>query len=80
LPAVGPQDLIAAPAAIIHPILDPTAVAAELLTHVRIVVFDAVTVFRSVLPVVAAQGINLWPVYVDVVVVPVGSATPVISA
>jgi hypothetical protein len=76
--AIGPQNLIAAATAEIHPILNAATVAAKPIAHARIIVPDALPVFRPVLPVVAGQGVYPRPVDVDVVVVPIPTTAPVI--
>ena len=76
------EHLLAAAAAEIHPILASATkiVVPKLLLHVGVVVFDALTMFRIVLPVVSA-GIDIdGPIDVDVVVAPIASAAPIISA
>jgi hypothetical protein len=78
--AAGPENLIAATPAKIHPILDPATVASEFLAHVTIVVSHPLPMLRAVLPVVAAKGIHARAIDVDIAVVPVNSAAPVISA
>jgi hypothetical protein len=72
--------LVATATAEIHPILYASAIAAELLTHVTVVVSDTLPMLRPVLPVVAVQRINAWPVDVDIAVAPITAAAPVISA
>jgi hypothetical protein len=80
--AAGPKDLLTTLAAEIHPVLRTTAqiVVTELLSHVVIVVSDALPVLRPVLPIVAGQRVDPWPVDVDVVVVPIETSAPIISA
>jgi hypothetical protein len=82
LASTGPQHLIAATAAEIHPVRRACAcpVIAETLLHARIVVSHPVPVLDAVLPVIAIQRIYSWAVYVDVVVVPVEPAAPIIPA
>ena len=48
--------------------------------HIAVIVSHAVAMFGAVLPVVTVQGINPRTVYVDVVVVPVEPAAPIIPA
>jgi hypothetical protein len=83
LPAAARLDhLLTAPATVIHPVLTSATnvVVSKLLLHVRVVVFDALTVFRFVLPIVSA-GIDIdRPIDVDVVVSPIASTAPIISA
>jgi hypothetical protein len=55
------------------------AVAKPLL-HTRIVVSDTLTVLRPMLPIIATQRIYSWPINIDVVVVPIEVAAPIISA
>lgn len=76
------EDLLAAAATKIRPILAPATKIAvsKLLLHVGVVVFDALTVLRIVLPRVSA-GIDIdGPVDVDVVIAPIDSAAPIVSA
>ena len=77
-----PEDLLATPAAEIHPILRTAAkiVVTELLPHVVVVVSDALAVFRPVLPIVATERVNPWPIDIDVIVVPIEAAAPPVSA
>ena len=80
--AAGPEDLLTTLAAEIHAILRTAAqiVVTEFLPHVIVVVPDALAVFGPVLPIVAGQRVNPWPVDVDVVVVPIETPAPIISA
>jgi hypothetical protein len=76
------EHLLAAAAAVIHSVFGPAAhvVVAKLLLHIRVVVFDALAVFGSVLPIITACIDIDGPIDVDVVVSPVDSAAPIISA
>jgi hypothetical protein len=78
--AAGSEDLIATPPAKIHPILDSATIAGEFLAHITIVVSHPLPMLRAVLPVVAPKGIHARAIDVDIAVVPINSATPVISA
>jgi len=66
----------------IHSVLSAGAkiVVAELLLHARVIVPHALTVLRSVLPIVSRPIDIDWPVDSDVVVSPVASSAPVVTA
>src|SRR5262249_60736056 len=66
----------------IRPILSTAAeiVITELLPNVIVVVSHALAVLRPVLPIVATERVNPWPIDVDVIVVPIEAAAPPVSA
>jgi len=53
---------------------------AEPLLDVCVVVSDAPAVRRVMLPVVPSEGIDPWPVHVDVAAIPIDTPAPVVSA
>jgi len=50
------------------------------LPDVCVVVSDASAVCRVMLPVVPSEGIDPWPVHVDVAAIPIDTPAPVVSA
>jgi hypothetical protein len=80
--ATGLDNLTAVAASEGHSVLGTTANVAitEFLLDTRIVVSHALPVLRPVLPIIAAKRIDLWSVYIDVVVVPIDISTPIVAA
>ena len=80
--ASGLNNLISISTTEVHPILTSATkgIVTEPRANVRIVVADAFAMAWIVLPVIPTQGVHPRSVDVDIVVAPIASAAPIISA